>query len=68
MAKQTFEEKISKIDEIISTLEGNSSTLDESVKMYNKGIVLTQECQKELEEATLKVRKIGDPALEKQNV
>ena len=59
MAKQTFEQKISKIDEIIAALESNSSTLDESVKLYNNGIALTEECEKELTEATLKVKKIG---------
>ena len=59
MAKQTFEDKIAKIDEIISALESNSKTLDESVKLYNKGISLTEECQTELKEATLKIRKIG---------
>ena len=64
MAKQTFEDKLTKIDEIINTLESNSSSLDESVKLYNQGITLTQECQKELEEATLKVKKISDETSE----
>jgi len=64
MAKQTFEQKIAKIDEIINNLDSNSSSLDESVKLYNKGITLTQECQKELEEATLKVKKISAGAPE----
>lgn len=64
MAKQTFEQKLAKIDEIINSLENSSSSLDESVKLYNQGITLTQECQKELEEATLKVKKISSEAKE----
>lgn len=64
MAKQTFEQKIAKIDEIINSLESNSSSLDESVKLYNKGITLTKECQHELEEATLKVKKISSGTVE----
>ncbi len=64
MAKQTFEQKLAKIDDIINSLENSSSSLDESVKLYNQGITLTQECQKELEEATLKVKKISSEAKE----
>ncbi len=60
MAKQTFEEKIEKIEGIISTLENNTSTLDESVKLYNTGMSLTEECQKELAEVTLQVKKINN--------
>jgi len=59
MAKQTFEEKIEKIEQIISELESGASSLDESVKLYNSGMNLAQECQKELDEAVLKVKKIG---------
>ncbi|MEX1376374.1 MAG: exodeoxyribonuclease VII small subunit [Eubacteriales bacterium] len=62
MAKLTFEQKIAKIDEIIEKLESNSSTLDESVKLYNEGTSLTAECQSELEEARLKITKIGSKA------
>lgn len=64
MAKQTFEQKIEKIDEIINKLESSSSSLNESVKLYNKGIILTNECQQELEEAALKVKKISAGTVE----
>ena len=64
MAKQTFEQKIAKIDDIINSLESSTSSLDESVKLYNKGITLTNECQKELEETTLKVKKISAGTVE----
>lgn len=60
MAKLTFEQKIAKIDEIIEKLESNSSTLDESVKLYNEGTSLAEECQSELGEARLKITKIGN--------
>lgn len=63
MPKQTFEEKIANIDEIISNLESNSATLDDSVKLYNQGMTLTGECQKELETAQLKVSKISSEAI-----
>jgi len=63
MAKQTFEEKIAKIDEIISALESKSPSLDESVKLYNSGISLTEECEKELKESRLKIKKISSEAI-----
>ena len=59
MAKQTFEEKMKKIDEIITSLENNQNGLDESVKLYNQGVTLSKECEKELHEASLQVEKIS---------
>ncbi len=59
MAKQTFEEKMQKIDEIITSLESNTNGLDESVKLYNQGMSLSKECEKELKEASLQVEKIS---------
>ncbi len=67
MAKQTFEEKIKKIDEIITSLESNSLSLDESVKLYNEGMSLSKECEKELKEAALEVQKINMGEAEKED-
>lgn len=60
MATKTFEDKIASIDKIIESLESNSLSLDESVKLYNEGITLTKECQKQIEKAKIEVTKISD--------
>lgn len=60
MATKTFEDKIANIDKIIESLESNSLSLDESVKLYNEGITLTKECQKQIEKAKIEVTKTSD--------
>ena len=40
----TFEEKLKRIDEICSALESGRLSLDDSIKIYEEGMVLTKEC------------------------
>lgn len=51
----TFEESISKLEEIASQLDGGDVTLDESLALFEKGIKLSKNCQKMLDEAEKKV-------------
>lgn len=53
--KLTFEESISKLEEIASQLDGGDVTLDESLALFEKGIKLSKNCQKMLDEAEKKV-------------
>ena len=46
-----FEELLKELENIVSELESGNLTLDESVKKYQKGIELSNECKKMLEEA-----------------
>lgn len=46
-----FEELLKELEKIVSELESGNLTLDESVKKYQKGIELSNECKKMLEEA-----------------
>ena len=49
--KLTFEESLAKLEVIVKELENGTLTLDESIKKYQKGIELSAECKKMLEEA-----------------
>lgn len=51
-----FEVKIKKLEEIVKKMENGDITLDESLKMFEEGVGLTRECQKELNEAEQKVQ------------
>ncbi|OQX94110.1 MAG: exodeoxyribonuclease VII small subunit [Tenericutes bacterium 4572_104] len=51
MKELTFEEKMKELEELIKKLESGDNSLDESVKLYKKGITLAKECHQELEEA-----------------
>lgn len=50
-----FESAVKEIDEISARLEDSALTLDESLALYEKGIVLVRACRKMLEEAEAKI-------------
>lgn len=55
MSKQTFEEAITQLGDIVRKLDTGSTTLDEAMELFEKGIKLTKECNKMLDEAEQKV-------------
>lgn len=56
--KSSFEEKIEKIKEYMTILENEETSLDESIKIYEKCQKLIQEATKTLDDADGKVKKI----------
>ena len=67
--KQHFEEDIKKLQKIVEELSGGKLTLGESLKKYEEGIKLAQECSSALSDAQRKVellmKKDGKLSLEK---
>ena len=55
-----FETSLQKLEKIIDRLEDGDISLEESVKSFEEGIGLVKECQKQLSEAELKVKKLLD--------
>ena len=55
-----FEESLQKLEKIIEKLEDGDISLEESVKSFEQGIGLVKECQKQLSQAELKVKKLLD--------
>ena len=55
-----FEASLDKLKKIIEKLEGGDISLEESVKSFEEGIGLVKECQKQLAQAELKVKKLLD--------
>ena len=54
----SFEESIKELEETVKKLESPETTLDEAMVLFEKGVQLTNECNKLLGEAQLKVTKI----------
>lgn len=54
MAKK-FEEAMTELENIVRVLDKGESTLDESMKLFEKGVGLAQYCQKLLDEAEDKI-------------
>ena len=53
-----FEVSLQKLEKIIEKLEDGDISLEESVKSFEEGIGLVKECQKQLSQAELKVKKL----------
>lgn len=56
--KNSFEEKLKKLEEITEKLESSEISLDELLKLYEEGIKLNIELKKILDEAELKINEL----------
>lgn len=48
------------MESIVEKLEDENINLEDSVKSFEEGMSLVKECQKQLEEAELKIKKLLD--------
>ena len=51
----SFEESLTKLEEIVAQLERGDLSLEDSVKLFEEGTRLSADCRKQLEEAEGKV-------------
>lgn len=58
--KIDFESSLKKLELIVAKLEDENINLEDSVKSFEAGINLVKECQKQLEDAELKVKELLD--------
>lgn len=54
----SFEENLRKLEDAVQRLEGGNLPLDDSLRLYEEGIAAFRQCQKLLNEADLKIRKL----------
>lgn len=52
----TFEEKMTRLNEIVAMLEKDGLPLDKALDLYREGVDLSVDCKKMLENAKLTVR------------
>jgi exodeoxyribonuclease VII small subunit len=50
-----FENKLTRLEEITTSLENNEIGLEDSIKLFEEGVKLSKECLTVLEKAELKV-------------
>ncbi len=50
-----LEKNISELEEIVKSLEKNDISLDDALKLFERGVVLSSQCTKMLDEAEQKV-------------
>ena len=58
--EKTFEEKLSRLNEIVEKVENTTLSLDDAMKLYEEGNALIKELQKSLDEAETKIQVIKD--------
>lgn len=58
--KENYEDRINALKEIIEKIETGDAGLEESLKLYEKGIAIMKNCEKILEEAELKITELQD--------
>lgn len=55
MSKESFEESMKKLENIVAELENGNLNLDESVKKFEEGMKSAKQCNTILEEAEKKI-------------
>ena len=59
MAKElTYEQAMTRLEEIVAQLEGGKCTLDDSMKLFEEGAKMTEFCRKALADAEQKIQKL----------
>ena len=58
--KINFESSLKELESIVKKLEDENINLEDSVKSFGEGVNLVKQCQKQLQDAELKVKKLLD--------
>jgi len=58
--KIDFESSLKELELIVEKLEDENIDLEDSVKSFEEGVNLVKECQKQLQNAELKIKKLLD--------
>lgn len=58
MAEMTFEQAMTRLEQIVATLESGRCTLDNSLKLFEEGTKLTAYCAEQIKSAEQKIIKL----------
>lgn len=58
--EKTFEEKLTRLNEIVEKVENTTLSLEDAMKLYEEGNALIKELQKSLDEVETKIQVIKD--------
>jgi exodeoxyribonuclease VII small subunit len=56
--EKSFEEKMNELEEVVNKISAGNLSLDETMKLYEKGKILIEELSAELKKAEEKVLKV----------
>ena len=55
-----FEEALEELGSIVERMEDGEPSLEESLKLFERGMALTRQCQKALDDAEQRIRTLSD--------
>lgn len=58
LAGISYEQAFKELEEIVASLETNQQSLEESMKLYERGQILSKHCAGLLEKAELKIQQL----------
>ena len=69
MQSKTFEESMTRLEQIVRAMERGDVPLEESLKLFQEGTELVQTCSRLLDNAQLQIKKVmtaadGSPVME----
>jgi len=59
MAKVKFEDQMKKLQEIVDKLESGEEDMDEAIKLYEEGLKISKELEKQLKGFEDRINEIG---------
>jgi exodeoxyribonuclease VII small subunit len=57
--EKSFEDSFTRLEKILEKLESDDVTLEETIKMYEEGLMLTKFCYDKLNNAELRIKEIN---------
>tara|TARA_R110002124_G_scaffold208776_3_gene375106 strand:- start:15109 stop:15309 length:201 start_codon:yes stop_codon:yes gene_type:complete len=58
--RPSFEEALKRLEQIVSQLEDESITLEDSVNLYEEGVKLSKFCSEILDDAELRIEQVNE--------
>lgn len=58
-SEKSFEESFARLEKILERLESDDISLDETIKLYEEGLLLTKICYERLSNAELRIKEIN---------
>ncbi len=64
--KEKFEDSLNNLENIVEELESKDLDLEQSLEMFEKGVMLYKDCKKQLEKVEKKISKLSESLKEEE--
>lgn len=64
--KEKFEDTLNSLESIVNELESKDLDLEQSLEMFEKGVMLYKDCKKQLEKVEKKISKLSETLKEEE--